>query len=71
MGAQHPNNFLTALSAKDFELLRPHLKPGTPIALCSKGIERGSLKLMTDVLAEEAPDADGDVVTHRHRRFFE
>jgi glycerol-3-phosphate dehydrogenase (NAD(P)+) len=37
--------------------LRPHLKPGTPIALCSKGIERGSLKLMTDVLAEEAPEA--------------
>lgn len=37
--------------------LAPHLKPGTPIALCSKGIERGTLKLMTDVLAEEAPHA--------------
>jgi CRP-like cAMP-binding protein len=27
LGAQHPNNFLASLSAKDFELLRPHLKP--------------------------------------------
>ena len=27
MGAQHPNNFLASLPAKDFELLRPHLKP--------------------------------------------
>lgn len=37
--------------------LAPHLRPGVPIALCSKGIERGTLKLMTDVLAEEAPHA--------------
>jgi glycerol-3-phosphate dehydrogenase (NAD(P)+) len=43
--------------------LRPHLKPGTPIALCSKGIERGSLKLMTDVIAEEAPDASPAVLS--------
>ena len=27
VGAQHPNNFLASLPAKDFELLRPHLKP--------------------------------------------
>jgi glycerol-3-phosphate dehydrogenase (NAD(P)+) len=37
--------------------LAPHLKPQTPIALCSKGFERGTLKMMTDVLAEEAPQA--------------
>ncbi len=43
--------------------LAPHLKPGTPIALCSKGIERGSLKLMTDVLAEEAPNASPAVLS--------
>ncbi|MFT3722807.1 MAG: NAD(P)H-dependent glycerol-3-phosphate dehydrogenase [Hyphomonadaceae bacterium] len=43
--------------------LAPHLKPGTPIALCSKGIERGSLKLMTDVLAEEAPSASPAVLS--------
>ena len=43
--------------------LAPHLKPGTPIALCSKGIERGTLKLMTDVLAEEAPGASPAVLS--------
>lgn len=43
--------------------LRPHLKSGTPIALCSKGIERGTLKPMTDVLAEEAPDASPAVLS--------
>jgi glycerol-3-phosphate dehydrogenase (NAD(P)+) len=35
----------------------PHYRPGTPIVLCAKGIERGSLKLMTEVLAESIPGA--------------
>ena len=35
----------------------PHYRLGTPIVLCAKGIERGSLKLMTQVLAEEIPGA--------------
>ncbi len=43
--------------------LAPHIQPGTPIALCSKGIERGTLKLMTDVLAEEAPHASPAVLS--------
>ncbi len=43
--------------------LAPRLKPNTPVALCSKGIERGSLKLMTDVLAEEAPQASPAVLS--------
>ncbi len=43
--------------------LAPHLKPGTPVALCSKGIERGTLKPMTDVLAEEAPEASPAVLS--------
>ncbi len=30
---------------------------GTPMVLCAKGIEQGSLKLMTEVLAETLPDA--------------
>jgi glycerol-3-phosphate dehydrogenase (NAD(P)+) len=47
--AQHLRATLAALS--------PHLKPGTPVALCSKGIERGTLKLMTEVLAETLPHA--------------
>ena len=33
---------------------QPEARP--PLVLCAKGIERGSLALMTDVLAEEIPD---------------
>jgi glycerol-3-phosphate dehydrogenase (NAD(P)+) len=43
--------------------LRPHLKPGAPLALCAKGVERGSLALMTDVLAEEIPDVGPAVLS--------
>ncbi|GGG89221.1 glycerol-3-phosphate dehydrogenase [NAD(P)+] [Glycocaulis albus] len=39
------------------EAFRAHLRPGTPVALCSKGIERGSLKLMSNVLGETLPHA--------------
>ncbi|MHB8287582.1 MAG: NAD(P)H-dependent glycerol-3-phosphate dehydrogenase [Caulobacteraceae bacterium] len=35
----------------------PFARPGLPIVLCAKGIEQGSLKLMTQVLAETAPHA--------------
>jgi glycerol-3-phosphate dehydrogenase (NAD(P)+) len=35
----------------------PHCRPGTPILLCAKGVERGTLKLMTQVLAETIPAA--------------
>ena len=34
-----------------------HVRPGLPIVLCAKGIEQGSLKLMTEVLAETIPAA--------------
>jgi glycerol-3-phosphate dehydrogenase (NAD(P)+) len=37
--------------------LRPHLKPGTPLAICAKGIEKGSGKLVTEVAAEALPGA--------------
>lgn len=33
----------------------PHARAGLPILICSKGVEQGSLKLMTDVLAETLP----------------
>jgi len=33
------------------------LRPGHAVALCAKGLERGSAKLMTEVLAEAAPSA--------------
>jgi glycerol-3-phosphate dehydrogenase (NAD(P)+) len=39
------------------QALAPHLAEGLPVVLCAKGIEQGSLKLMTEVLAETAPQA--------------
>ena len=47
--AQHTRSALAAFA--------PFARPGAPIVLCSKGVEQGSLKLMTDVLAETIPDA--------------
>jgi glycerol-3-phosphate dehydrogenase (NAD(P)+) len=47
--AQHLRSALTALS--------PHARHGLPVLLCSKGIEQGSLKLMTQVLEETIPQA--------------
>jgi glycerol-3-phosphate dehydrogenase (NAD(P)+) len=41
----------------------PFHRAGAPIVLCSKGIERGSLKLMTEVLAETIPDAPAAVLS--------
>ena len=37
--------------------LAPHLKPGTPLVACSKGIERGTSLFMTQVLAQACPEA--------------
>ena len=34
-----------------------HARPGLPVVLCSKGIEQGSLSLMTEVLTEALPHA--------------
>ena len=53
--AQHMRSTLTAFAA--------HHRPGVPVILCSKGIERGSLKLMTEVLAETLPDAPAAVLS--------
>jgi glycerol-3-phosphate dehydrogenase (NAD(P)+) len=47
--AQHMRSTLAAFA--------PHAADGLPVVLCSKGIEQGSLKLMTDVLAETIPQA--------------
>lgn len=35
--------------------LAPHLKPGVPVVSCSKGIERGTLALMPEVLEQTLP----------------
>lgn len=40
------------------ESLRPLVRPGTPVVLCSKGIERDSGLLLSDVLAEILPQAN-------------
>ena len=37
--------------------LAPHLAGGTPVIACAKGIERGTHKFMTEVIAEAAPAA--------------
>lgn len=47
--AQHMREVLTAL--------RPHYAGGTPVVTCSKGIERGSCALMSQVIAEALPGA--------------
>jgi glycerol-3-phosphate dehydrogenase (NAD(P)+) len=38
-------------------MLAPALAAGTPVIACAKGIERGTLKFMTEVIAESAPNA--------------
>ncbi|MDI1327050.1 MAG: NAD(P)-dependent glycerol-3-phosphate dehydrogenase [Brevundimonas sp.] len=53
--AQHMRSTLTAFAA--------HHRAGVPVILCSKGIERGSLKLMTEVLAETLPAAPAAVLS--------
>jgi glycerol-3-phosphate dehydrogenase (NAD(P)+) len=37
--------------------LAPYLKQPTPVVACAKGIERGTHKFMTEVIAEAAPNA--------------
>jgi glycerol-3-phosphate dehydrogenase (NAD(P)+) len=37
--------------------LAPFLKPATPVVACAKGIERGTHRFMTEVIAEAMPDA--------------
>jgi glycerol-3-phosphate dehydrogenase (NAD(P)+) len=41
----------------------PVLRPGTPVVACAKGIERGSHKFMTEVIAESAPRASPAVLS--------
>jgi len=53
--AQHLRGTLKAFA--------PHARDGLPIALCAKGVEQGSLKLMTQVLAEVIPHATPAVLS--------
>lgn len=47
--AQHTRAMLRAL--------KHHLRPGTPVVLCSKGIELATGEFMTQILKDELPDA--------------
>ena len=46
--AQHARRVLRAFA--------PHAAPGRPMVMCAKGIEQGSLALMSDVVAQETPE---------------
>jgi glycerol-3-phosphate dehydrogenase (NAD(P)+) len=48
-----PAQFLRAT----LQAFAAHAPPGLPVVLCAKGIEQGSLKLMTEVLIECLPNA--------------
>ena len=53
--AQHTRSALAALA--------PHVAAGLPVILCAKGIERGSLSLMTEALSETLPSATAAVLS--------
>ncbi|MDO8837649.1 MAG: NAD(P)H-dependent glycerol-3-phosphate dehydrogenase [Parvibaculum sp.] len=53
--AQHMRRVLTELG--------PALAPATPVVLCAKGIEQETGKLLTEVLAEAAPQAQAAVLS--------
>ena len=44
-----------AQNLREAAALAPHLAAGTPVIACAKGIERGTHKFMTEVIAETAP----------------
>jgi len=45
------------------EALAPHIRENLPILLCAKGIEQGTLSLMSDVLAQTIPHAGAAVLS--------
>ena len=45
------------------QALSPLLKPGTPLVICAKGIEKSSGKLVHEILAEAAPNAAAAILS--------
>jgi len=43
--------------------IEPHVAAGTPLALCAKGIERASGKLLPEILREEIPDCEPAILS--------
>src|SRR6185295_196839 len=44
-------------------IVAPALAKGTPVIACAKGIEHGSRKFMTEVIAESAPNAQPAILS--------
>ncbi|MFT3810419.1 MAG: NAD(P)H-dependent glycerol-3-phosphate dehydrogenase [Micropepsaceae bacterium] len=53
--AQHLRPMLAAIA--------PAVKPGTPLIICAKGLERGTTRLMTELVAEAAPGAEAAILS--------
>lgn len=53
--AQHMRNVARAMA--------PHMAPGTPAVICTKGIEQKSAALMSEIVAQTLPDASVAVLT--------
>ena len=57
----HAQAVLVAVPAQELRVagtaLAPHARKGVPIVACAKGIERGTRKFMTEVIAETLPRA--------------
>jgi glycerol-3-phosphate dehydrogenase (NAD(P)+) len=57
----HADAVLLVVPAQDLRTaatgLAPHVRPATPVIACAKGIERGTHKFMTEVIAETLPKA--------------
>lgn len=43
--------------------MAPHIRSGVPVAICAKGVEQGTGKLMTEVIAETLPSAKPAVLS--------
>ncbi len=54
-----PAQFLRPVTAD----LAAHLKPGVPVVICAKGIEKDSFALMSEVLSETLPEAPQAVLS--------
>lgn len=53
----------TQASRAAADALAPHVTPRTPIVACAKGIERGSGKFVTEILAECVPAATAAILS--------
>jgi glycerol-3-phosphate dehydrogenase (NAD(P)+) len=57
----HADAMLLVVPAQDLRTaataLNPHIKAGTPVIACAKGIERGTHRFMTEIIGEAIPGA--------------